>query len=64
MCAHIVYTHISYSPQCNYYRDYQSIPRLDTYDPEHLDTEEYDTIEPETRVAAEKAMRKRDRQVS
>ena len=45
-------------------RDYQSIPRLDTYDGEHLDEGEYDGMDPEARVAAEKAMRKRDRQVS
>ena len=45
-------------------RDYQSIPRLDTYDGEHLDEGEYDGMNPEARVAAEKAMRKRDRQVS
>ena len=48
---------------CHYHRDYQSIPRLDTYDREHLDEGAYDTIDPEARVAAEKAMRKRDRQV-
>ena len=47
----------------DYYRDYQSIPRLDTYDAEHLDKGEYDTIEPAARAAAEKTMRKRDRQV-
>lgn len=48
---------------CHYYRDYQSIPRLDTYDQEHLDEGAYDTIDPEARVTAEKTMRKRDRQV-
>ena len=36
---------------------------MDTYDREHLDEGAYDTIDPEARVAAEKAMRKRDRQV-
>ena len=45
-------------------REYQSIPRLDTYDEEHLDEEDYDAMDPEARAAAEKAMRKRDRQVS
>ena len=45
-------------------RDYQSIARLDTYDEEHLDEEQYEAMGPEARVAAEKAMRKRDRQVS
>ena len=45
------------------HRDYQSIPRLDTYDAEHLDQENYDSMEPEARAAAEKAMKKRDRQV-
>ena len=44
-------------------REYQSIPRLDTYDAEHLDEEEYDAMGPEARAAAEKAMKKRDRQV-
>lgn len=44
-------------------REYQSIPRLDTYDEEHLDDEQYDAMDPAARAAAEKAMRKRDRQV-
>ena len=45
-------------------REYQSIPRLDTYDEEHLDDEQYDAMDPAARAAAEKAMRKRDRQVT
>ena len=44
-------------------REYQSIPRLDTYDAEHLDEDEYDAMDPGARAAAEKAMKKRDRQV-
>ena len=44
-------------------RDYQSIPRLDTYDAGNLDEGDYDTIDPAARVAAERELKKRDRQV-
>jgi DNA replication licensing factor MCM2 len=40
--------------------DYKAIPELDRYDAEHLDNEEYDEINPESRNAAERMMRKRD----
>lgn len=43
------------------FSDYRAIPALDTYDPAALDDEDYDELAPEQRVAAERAMRKRDR---
>lgn len=43
------------------FSDYRVIPALDTYDPAALDDEEYDALDPEQRAAAERAMRKRDR---
>lgn len=45
-----------------YYRDYQPIPELDRYAREGLDDDDYDSMDPEARVAAERAMRKRDRE--
>lgn len=44
------------------YRDYQSIPHLDAYDREGLDQETYDAMSPGARAAAERELRKRDRQ--
>ncbi|XP_031573704.1 DNA replication licensing factor mcm2-like [Actinia tenebrosa] len=41
--------------------DYRVIPALDTYDPAALDDEDYDELAPDQRAAAERAMRKRDR---
>ncbi|PIK58025.1 putative DNA replication licensing factor mcm2 [Apostichopus japonicus] len=43
-------------------RDYQPIPELDRYAREGLDDDDYDSMDPEARVAAERAMRKRDRE--
>ncbi|XP_071485940.1 DNA replication licensing factor mcm2-like [Diadema antillarum] len=46
----------------NFERDYRAIPALDRYDGGHLDDEDYDSMAQEDRVAAERAMRKRDRE--
>ena len=46
------------------YRDYRPIPRLDVYEGQELDEGDYDAISPGARAAAERELRKRDRQVS
>ena len=43
-------------------REYRTIPHLDTYEGENLDDAAYDEMSPSTRTAAEKELRKRDRQ--
>ena len=42
--------------------EYRAIPRLDTYEGEYLDESQYEGMSPGARVAAERALRKRDRQ--
>ena len=44
------------------YRDYESRPQLDRYDPAAIDEGDYDELSIEGRQAAERVMRKRDRQ--
>lgn len=44
------------------YREYRPIPHLDTYEEGNLDEADYDEMSPSTRAAAEKELRKRDRQ--
>ena len=45
-----------------FFRDYEPRPHLDRYDPAEIDEGEYDSLSIDVRQAAEKAMRKRDRQ--
>lgn len=42
--------------------DYRPIPHLDVYDDENLDERDFDAMSPGARAAAERALRKRDRQ--
>ena len=42
-------------------RDYLPVPELDRYDAEDMDAEEYSPMSPSTRMAAEAALSKRDR---
>ena len=42
-------------------RDYMPVPELDRYDAEDMDAEEYSPMSPSTRMAAEQALNKRDR---
>ena len=44
------------------HRDYRELPHLDTYDPNVVDDAEYDNLSVDARIAAEREMRKRDRQ--
>lgn len=44
-----------------YYSDYRPMPALDRYDNEDLDDEDYDAMDAQDRVAAEQALRRRDR---
>ena len=44
------------------HRDYRSIPLLDKYEDANLDSEDYDTMSPGTRMVVERQLRKRDRQ--
>jgi len=43
-------------------RDYRAIPHLDVYDADGLDTGNFDAMSPGARAAAERELRKRDRQ--
>ncbi|CAD5117548.1 DgyrCDS6310 [Dimorphilus gyrociliatus] len=45
----------------NLERDYRAIPELDKYDDEVLDDSEFSQLDPSDRLAAEREMRKRDR---
>lgn len=42
--------------------DYRPMPHLDVYDENVVDDEDYEAMTAETRAAAEREMRKRDRQ--
>lgn len=42
--------------------DYRPMPHLDVYDENVVDNDEYDVISADARAAAEREMRKRDRQ--
>ena len=42
--------------------DYRPIPHLDIYEDENLDERDFDSMSPGARAAAERALRKRDRQ--
>ena len=44
------------------FRDYRAIPELDQYDREILDAEDYSDLSMSERLAAEREMRKRDRE--
>ena len=43
-------------------RDYRPMPHLDVYNAEDIDEQDYEGLSPTARAAAEKEMRKRDRQ--
>ena len=45
-----------------YCRDYRAIPALDVYERENLDDDEYSDLSMSERLAAERDMRKRDRE--
>ena len=45
-----------------YHRDYRRIDELDRYDPAQLDEEQYSDLSMSERLAAEREMRKRDRE--
>ena len=49
-------------PYSFHLRDYRTIPHLDTYNAEGLDQGDYDSMSPGARAAAERDLRKRDRQ--
>lgn len=41
-----------------YFRDYEQLPELDTYDLSQIDDEEYDEIDPQAKLLAEKEIKK------
>jgi len=43
-------------------RDYRPIPALDRYDGDELDEDDYDSMSPGTRAAAERELLRRDRE--
>ena len=48
---------------CYFFRDYRAIPELDVYDHENMDDEgDYSDLSMSERLAAERDLRKRDRE--
>lgn len=46
----------------SFFRDYQEIPHLDTYNIEELDEDEYDALNPEDRAQIDSVLNARDRE--